>query len=74
MSLLSDVVVFFCLWWIVLFTVLPWGAEADPNPEVGHARSAPLQPRLVFKFMMTTIITTILWAIVHVVMTHYVYG
>lgn len=64
MSLLSIAFVFAITWWLVLFTVLPWGVrtpqEANAEMEPGQAPSAPVKPRLLLKFAVTTLITAIL--------------
>ena len=47
--------VFFCLvWWIVLFIILPIGILPIKNPMKGHEAGAPLNPRIKFKFILTT--------------------
>ena len=33
MSLVSAVVVFFLIWWVVLFTILPIGTRPDPDSD-----------------------------------------
>lgn len=49
--------VFFCLiWWIILFIMLPIGVVVAKKPQKGHAESAPINPRIGFKFLLTTII------------------
>lgn len=61
MSAVSGFVTFVVLWWIVLFAVLPWRAQAPEAPAAGHATSAPADPRLAWKAMWTTIITIVIW-------------
>ena len=62
MSLAPGIMVYVVLWWIVLFTVLPWGAEPPANPQPGHATSAPEKPRLLLKFAVTTVIAAVIFA------------
>ncbi|MEM9223126.1 MAG: DUF1467 family protein [Pseudomonadota bacterium] len=54
----SAIAVYFIIWWILLFAVLPWGRR-DPDPEdatvAGADRGAPAQPRLWRKLIITTI-------------------
>ncbi len=62
MSLVSGIVVFIVLWWLVFYAVLPWGVRrADDNQE-GHDAGAPANPRLWLKTGITTAITAILFA------------
>ena len=46
-------------WWLVLFMVLPWGAEREENPQIGNAVSAPARPRLRRKLLITSLLTII---------------
>lgn len=52
--------VYFIIWWLVLFIVLPFGVksahEAGVTVEQGHEPAAPLRPRLVNKFILTSVI------------------
>lgn len=67
MGIVSGIVVFVIVWWTVLFAVLPWGVTVAEEPETGHAPSAPTQPRLGKKFLVTTVITAVIWLIVFAV-------
>ena len=74
MGLTTSLAIYFIIWWLVLFTVLPWGArshhEAEAELEPGSAPSAPLKPRIALKFAITTGIATVVFAIVYVIMTY----
>ena len=52
------------IWWLVLFTVLPWGARPPDEPQAGMAPSAPEKPRLRLKAGVTTLIAAVVWALV----------
>ncbi len=65
MGIVSGIVVYFITWWTVLFAVLPWGVKPPDNPEPGHAPSAPAQPRLLKKFMITTIVSAVIWLVIY---------
>jgi predicted secreted protein len=65
MSLVTGIMVYIVTWWIVLFTVLPWGARPPDNPQPGHATSAPEKPRLLLKFAVTTVIAGIVFAAIY---------
>lgn len=62
MDIFTAVVVFILTWWVVIFAVLPWGNKPEENPEIGHARSAPANPRLKQKFIWTTVISALITA------------
>lgn len=63
MSIFSGILVYAVIWWLVLFTVLPWGVRRTERPEPGHAVEAPANPRIFFKFAVTTLIATVLFAL-----------
>ena len=60
MSGLEVTVVFFIMWWLVLFTTLPFGVRRQDNPEPGTEAGAPENPRLWTKALVTTLITATL--------------
>ncbi|MEX2643317.1 MAG: DUF1467 family protein [Acetobacterales bacterium] len=68
MQWFTGVLVYFIIWWVVLFVVLPWGAHPPEQPEEGHAASAPEKPRLLLKFGVTTLIAALLWLGYYLVM------
>lgn len=67
MSWFTGVLVYAMIWWVVLFTVLPWGVKVPDEHEPGHATSAPEKPLLGRKFLITTAIATVLWVIAYTV-------
>ena len=68
MSLATGIMVYVVLWWLVLFTVLPWGVRVPDQAEPGHATSAPSNPRLVRKLIITTLIAAVVWGLIDLVM------
>lgn len=73
MSLTSGIAIYFIIWWIVLFAVLPWGVRTQGEAgEVvpGTAESAPLKPALIKKAVATTIVSAIVFAIVYVLVVY----
>ncbi len=67
MTILTGLVVYIILWWLVLFMVLPWGIRTLEGSAAGHVASAPAAPRLWLKFGVATGIATVLWTITYVV-------
>jgi predicted secreted protein len=61
----TGIAVYILIWWISLFTVLPIGAKRSADPLPGTVESAPDNPRLLFKFAVTTAIATVLWLILY---------
>lgn len=66
MGIAAGIVVYIITWWTVLFTVLPLGVKTPDNPEVGIASSAPINPRLGYKFLLTSLISACIWVVIYV--------
>jgi predicted secreted protein len=68
MSLVSGVMIYAVLWWLVLFMVLPFGVrtvrEEGGEVTVGEASSAPAKPRIVQKMLVTTLISGVIMALI----------
>ena len=73
MRLTSAIAIYFIIWWAVLFAVLPLGVrnahEAGEEVETGNEPGAPVNPQLIRKAFITTIIATIVFALVYGVIT-----
>lgn len=70
MSLSLSIAVFFTIWWTVLFAVLPFGVRSLHEVGGGPAGSdpgAPVNPRLGVKALWTTVIASIVFAMVWLV-------
>jgi len=73
MGLALSIAVFFIIWWVVLFAVLPWGVrshEEQGSVEPGTVESAPVAPRLAAKFIATTLIAALIFAGFFVTVTY----
>ncbi len=72
-SLVFAIAIYFVCWWTILFAVLPIGVrtqdeEGDVVP--GSVGSAPAKPQMGYKVFLTTCITTVVFAIIYVVMNY----
>ena len=70
MGIGTFIAVYFLIWWLVLFTVLPWGARSQRDSgevAAGTDPGAPAIHRVWWSIAWTTIIATgvfaVLWAI-----------
>jgi predicted secreted protein len=68
MATTTAIAIYFLIWWIVLFAVLPWGvrAQGEDNAEErapGTDPGAPRVPRLRAKLVWTTIVAGVVWAV-----------
>jgi predicted secreted protein len=61
MSWVTGAAVYVCIWWVVVFAVLPWGVTPAADPQPGTDPGAPANPRLLLKALVTTAIATVLW-------------
>jgi predicted secreted protein len=69
MSLVSSIAIFFVIWWIVLFVVLPFGVKSQHEMDdvtLGTEHGAPHQPHLLQKAIATTILAAIIFAGVYI--------
>ena len=63
MAISTAIAVYFLIWWIVLFAVLPWGVRAQGEAGApGTDPGAPLVPRLATKLVWTTVVATAIFA------------
>lgn len=60
---MSTVIVYIVIWTVVLFIVLPMGVKVPEKVDEGHASSAPTNPRILEKFLITSLVSAILWAL-----------
>ncbi len=60
MALTTAFAIYFVIWWIVLFAVLPWGVHSQQESGdvvPGSDPGAPKLPRLLVKVIWTTLIS-----------------
>ncbi len=65
MSTTTAIAVYFLIWWLVLFAVLPWGVRSQQESgEVIHGTDpgAPAIPKLKTKLIWTTVAATAIFA------------
>lgn len=65
MGPISGVVVFLMVWWTALFAVLPWGIRQSEEPIIGNTVSAPDKPKLLKKFLITTLVSVVIWLVIY---------
>ena len=67
MSLGGGLAVYFVVWWIVLFAMLPVGVRSQAEKgavATGSDPGAPEQPMLLKKALWTTLIAAVLFAVI----------
>jgi len=70
MPVTTGVAIFFLIWWVVLFAVLPLGIHSqheDGEMAAGTDPGAPVIPRLGRKLLLTTVVSALIFAACYVV-------
>jgi predicted secreted protein len=61
--------IYFTVWWVVLFAVLPFGvrshAEAGVDLPQGADPGAPVAPRMAIKLAATTVLAALVFAAIY---------
>lgn len=73
MSWTTAAAIYFIIWWVVLFAVLPWGvrSQAESGEVVpGSDPGAPAIPHLWAKLLWTTVVATIVFGLSAVAYTY----
>ena len=69
MGITGSIIVYVMIWWIVFFSVLPIGIQSNKDifkdSIEGNDPGAPKNPNIGKKFLITTIITSILFIMIY---------
>ena len=64
MGITGSIIVYILIWWIIFFSVLPLGIQSNKQKFEeridGMDPGAPINPKIAKKFLITTIITSII--------------
>ena len=70
MSITGSIIIYVIIWWVIFFCTLPFGIvsknENFQESVRGEDAGAPKNPKIVKKFLITTIITTLLFLIIYI--------
>lgn len=65
MGIVSAVVVYICIWWVVIFCVLPIGLSTQyEEQDQAMAPGSPAKLDIKKKFLITTIVSFFVWVVV----------
>jgi predicted secreted protein len=70
MRVTTAIAIFFLIWWIVLFAVLPWGIRSQQEAGAvapGTDPGAPALPRLRRVLVWTTVVSIVVFAACYVI-------
>ena len=69
MGLTGSVIVYVLIWWIIFFSILPVGIQSKKEifreKIEGIDPGAPKNPKIAKKFLITTIITSIIFVVIY---------
>lgn len=74
MSLVSAVAIYFIIWWVTLFAVLPFGVRSqaeDGRIVPGSEKGAPTAPLMLKKALWTTVVASVIFGVYYI---NYVFG
>ena len=69
-SIATVIAIYFIIWWVVLFAVLPWGVKSqDESGDVapGTEPGAPAAHRIGMKLLYTTIAASVVFGILYAI-------
>lgn len=68
MTWTTALAIYFLVWWLVLFAVLPFGIRSQHEEETspGTDPGAPVLPRMLSKLLWTTLVSAAIFAVMYV--------
>jgi predicted secreted protein len=69
-SVTTAIAIYFIVWWVVLFAVLPWGVRSQAEAEAvtpGTDPGAPVATHLLAKLGWTTLVSAAVFALCYLV-------
>ncbi len=69
MDFWTGLAVYFIIWWLVIFMVLPWGIRRIDPEDLGRGEDpgAPEKPRMLIKMAATTVISGVVFGLLYLV-------
>ena len=69
MSITGLAIIYIIIWWIVFFAILPIDVNRQKSLKIkGEDPGSPENPRMLKKFLFCTVITTIIFIIIYLLM------
>ena len=69
MGITGSIIVYVLIWWIIFFSVLPVGIQSNKEKFrekiEGIYPGAPKNPKIAKKFLITTIITSLIFIVIY---------
>ena len=77
MSFVFGLAIYFVLWWVVLFAILPFGIKTQAEAghiEPGTEESAPIAPHLPAKLAATTVVSGVVFGLFYWIFVYEIIG
>ena len=69
MSITGLAIIYIILWWIIFFAILPIDVDRIKTKKIdGEDPGSPENPKMIKKFIYCTVITSILFIIIYLLM------
>ena len=69
MSITGLAIIYIIIWWIVFFAILPIDVNRQKSIKIdGEDPGSPENPKMLKKFIYCTVITTVLFTLIYVLM------
>ena len=69
MGITGSIIIYVLIWWMIFFSVLPVGIQSNKEKFKdrvdGIDPGAPINPKIGKKFLITTIITSIIFIVIY---------
>ena len=69
MGITGSIIVYVLIWWIIFFSILPVGIQSNKEKFKekieGIDPGAPINPKIGKKFLITTLITSIIFIVIY---------
>ncbi len=72
MDLMSGIITFIIVWWMVFLMALPFAGGLETNPDainIGDDAGAPAKSYIKIKVVVTTLIAIILWIFIDYILS-----
>jgi predicted secreted protein len=66
MTIVNAIFMYFLIWWVMLFTVLPLGVVRNTDDGKGHDAGAPANPMIKKKMIITSIVAAVVLAVIEI--------
>lgn len=74
MNIFTGVVLYICIWWVTFMITLTIGVgEPHEDEEFGTAGSAPAQPHIGKRMLITFAVSFVIWIIIRSILTYIEY-